>query len=278
MIVSGLKDADTMETTVDILTSFVSGMGVVMVTIAIVLASYFLARRLLHPGNEGDRTLEVAGNVAVRVATLHSLILGLVYAQELDDYKGVRSNLIDEAVAISDVFNDARRYGGSIVVPVQQGLARYVSVVVDEEWESLAHHKGLSPKAWQEWEGVYNVILDLSPSSDRQRYLSTRMKDRVTAIARYRQLREAPTMSRFSGMFWAPAIIGLVIVSVAFYVYRASRTHLVLLSLFGAYSGVILFFIFAFGNPYANPGRLEPRPFQHLLAGDIGAVMNAKTR
>ena len=261
-----------METTVDFLSSTAIGLCFVLATIAVVLASYFVARLLLHPGNEGDRTLEIAGNVAVRVATLHSLILGLVYAQELDDYKGVRSNLIDEAVAISDVFNDAKRYGGPITVPVQEGLSKYVFIVVNEEWESLADHKGLSPNAWQDWDRVYNVVLDLEPASDRERYLSTRMKDRVSAIARYRQLREAPTTSHFSGLFWAPALIGLVIVSAAFYVYRPSRTHLILLSLFGAYSGVILFFIFAFGNPYANPGKLQPRPFQHLLEGEVGAI------
>ncbi|KQS74514.1 DUF4239 domain-containing protein [Rhizobium sp. Leaf383] len=259
-----------MENTADFVISSVTGLAFVLATIAIVLASYFLARRLLHPGNEGDRTLEVAGNVAVRVATLHSLILGLVYAQELDDYKGVRATLIEETIAISDVFNDVRRYGGAIVTPVQAGLSRYVFVVVNEEWESLADGKGLSPKAWQEWERVYDHVLDLVPTTDRQRYLSTRLKDRVTAIAKYRQLREAPTTSRFSGLFWGPAIIGLIIISSAFYVYRPSRTHLVLFGLFGAYSGVILFFIFAFGNPYANPGKLEPRPFQRLLEGDLG--------
>lgn len=262
-----------MENTVDIASSFVAGLAFVLATVIIVLASYFIARHLLHPGNEGDRTLEVAGNVAVRVATLHSLILGLVYAQELDDYKGVRATLIEETVAISDVFNDARRYGGAFVAPVQAGLSRYVSVVVNEEWASLGGGKGLSPKAWEEWEKVYDHVLDLVPTTDRQRYLSTRLKDRVTAIAKYRQLREAPTTSRFSGLFWAPAIIGLIIISSAFYVYRPSRTHLVLFGLFGAYSGVILFFIFAFGNPYANPGKLEPRPFEHLLKGDLGNVV-----
>ncbi|TDK29913.1 DUF4239 domain-containing protein [Rhizobium deserti] len=266
-----------MDSAADLLSSIAAGVGFVVATVCLVLASYLVARALLHPGNEGDRTLEVAGNVAVRVATLHSLILGLVYAQELDDYKGVRSTLLDEAVAISDVFNDARRYGGEVVVPVQQGLARYVATVVNEEWDSLARHEGLSPKAWQAWEHVYGTLLDLAPATERERYLSGRMKDRVTAIARFRQVREAPTVSRFSGLFWAPAIIGLIIVSAAFYVYRPSRTHLVLLGLFGAYSGVILFFIFAFGNPYANPGKLEPRPFQQLLDGDVGRSIETTT-
>lgn len=262
-----------MEDIADILSSLLSGSGVVLTTIGVVLASYFVARRLLHPGQEGDRTLEVAGNVAVRVATLHSLILGLVYAQELDDYKGVRATLVDEATAISDVFNDAGRYGGAITLPVQQGLARYVAIVIDEEWERLAHRDGLSPRAWDEWNAVYARVLDLAPATERERYLSGHMREKTAMIARYRQLREASSAGRFSGLFWGPAIIGLIIISAAFYVYRPTKTHLVLLSFFGAYSGVILFFIFAFSNPYANPGKLPPRPFERLLNGDVGKVL-----
>ena len=262
-----------MENLADVLSSLLFGSAVVLATVMVVLASYVLARRLLHPGQEGDRTLEVAGNVAVRVATLHSLILGLVYAQELDDYKSVRATLIDEAIAISDVFNDAGRYGGAIALPIREGLARYVAIVVDEEWERLAHREGLSPRAWEEWNAVYARVLDLAPSTERERYLSGHMKEKTAAVARFRQLREAASAGRFSGLFWGPAIIGLIIISAAFYVYRPTKTHLVLLSFFGAYSGVILFFIFAFSNPYANPGKLPPRPFEHLLRGEVGKML-----
>jgi hypothetical protein len=262
-----------MEDLADVLSSLLSGSAVVVATVVLVLGSYFLARRLIHPGQEGDRTLEVAGSVAVRVATLHSLILGLVYAQELDDYKGVRATLVDEAIAISDVFNDAGRYGGAIALPIQQGLARYVVIVVEEEWQRLGHREGLSPRAWEEWNAVYARVLDLAPTTERERYLSGHMKEKTAAIARFRQLREAASAGRFSGLFWGPAIIGLIIISAAFYVYRPTKTHLVLLSFFGAYSGVILFFIFAFSNPYANPGKLPPRPFEHLLSGDVGKML-----
>lgn len=46
-----------------------------------------------------------------------------------------------------------------------------------------------------------------------------------------------------------------------------------LLMTFVSGAGVILFFIFAFGNPYSNPGRLEPRPFQHLLHTNLGEAL-----
>lgn len=253
------------------------GIGFVAAAMGIVFGSYFLARRLLRVGDEVDRTPEAAASIAVRIAALHGLILALVYAQELDDYKGIRNVLMQEATAISDVYHDARRHGGPVVAPVQATLASYLETVVNEEWDMLGRGEGLSAKAWIAWDSVYEMLLDLTPATDRERYLAGRMRDRITAVAGYRQLREATAVGRFSGLFWAPALIGLALLSVPFYVFRPSRNNVVLLSIFALYSGVILFFIYAFANPFAQPGKLQPAPFQHLLRGDIGKSLPGKS-
>ncbi|WP_275783384.1 hypothetical protein [Pararhizobium gei] len=255
--------------------SIITGFVFVAGALAIVLGCYFLARKVLAPGADGDRTHDAAATIAVRIAALHGLILALVYAQELDDYKGIRNNLMEEAVAISDVYNDIGRYGGPSVALIQTGLAKYVLAVVGEEWRRLGHRQGLSPKAWVEWNDVYERLLDLTAETERQRYLGNRMRDRATAIARFRQIREETAAGSFSGLFWAPALTGLALLAVPFYVFRPTRTHVFLLSTFAAYSGVVLFFIFAFSNPFEQPGKLEPIPFENLLRGDLGKSLPA---
>ena len=242
--------------------------------VALVLGSCFLARYLLTSGEERDRTHDVAVAVGSRIVTLHGLILALVYAQELGDYKDVRGVIVDESVAVADVYNDARRYGGDAATDIQRGLARYLDAVVRLEWDMLGRKEGLSPDAWRAWEDVNERVLDLAPTNDRQRTLSARMRDRMAAIAKAHSMRGATASSGFSGIFWAPALIGLALVAVPFCVYRPTRSHIALLSVFGFYSGVILFFIYAFSNPFAPPGKLDPRPFQHLLEGDIGKSLN----
>ncbi|GGE03558.1 hypothetical protein GCM10011390_23090 [Aureimonas endophytica] len=254
----------------DFVISLAIGIVFTTVSIALVLGVYFASRAAFGSPQEGDRTHEAAINVATGIAALHGLILALVYAQELDDYKGIRSDLSKEAIAISDVFNDMRRYGGSDVAAVQQGLADYIATVVDGEWASLGRGEGLSTRGWLQWNGVYERILDLEPITERQRFLAERMRERIAVVAELRQTREATATGRFSSLFWGPAIIGLVLLSVPLYVYRPNRTYLMLFALFGAYSGVILFFIYGFANPFSNPGKLEPKPFLHLLEGDIG--------
>lgn len=254
----------------EFLLSAVLGACFVVVSVSIVLGVYLGMRRLFNPGAEGDRTHEAANTMAVRIAALHGLILGLVYAQELDDYKGVRTALTEEAVAVADIYNDARRYAGIETAAIQASLAGYLRAVVDEEWDLLGRERRLSPDAWRHWEATYGSLLNLVPVDDRQRFLADRMRHRVTDIARLRQMREATAAGGFSSMFWAPAVAGIVLLSMLFFVYRNSRTNMLLMGLFGAYSGVILFFIYAFANPFEPPGRLDPVPFQRLLEGEIG--------
>lgn len=239
-------------------------------SVCLVLGFYFLARSLLLPDEPGDRTHDVAVAVGTRIVTLHGLILALVYAQELGDYKDIRGVVTDEATAVADVFNDARRYGGDATTEIQRGLARYLDLVVREEWGALGRREGLSSDAWRTWDTVNERVLNLAPANDRERALASRMRDRMSSISKARSTRGATASSGFSGIFWAPALIGLALVAVPFYVYRPTRSHIALLSVFGFYSGVILFFIYAFSNPFAPPGRLEPEPFTHLLAGEIG--------
>ncbi|WP_099864582.1 bestrophin-like domain [Pararhizobium haloflavum] len=258
--------------------SAVVGLLFATLAVALVLGSYSIARHFLHSGDAADRTHDVVGAVATRIAALHGLMLALVYAQELDDYKGIRNLLTEESVAVSDVYNDIRRYGGEAVDVVQGDLARYLDVVVDEEWDMLGRREGLSPTAWGLWQGVYEALLDLTPETDRQSFLAGRMRDRITQVARYRQMRDATAIGGFGSMFWAPALIGISLLSVSLYVYRPTRSHLVLMSIFGAYSGVILFFIYAFANPFEQPGRLEPEAFQQLLKGEIGTRLEEPVR
>lgn len=243
-------------------------------TITLVIVPYFIARRLLSFDVDTDRTFDVAGSVAFRIAALHGLILALVYAQELVDYQSMRSVLTEEAVAVADVYYDSARYGGPITQAVQREMANYTATVVDEEWDQLGARAGLSAAAGRYWNNAYAKLLDLAPQSSREKFLADRMLKRVTDIARFRQLRQSTAMDGFSYVFWVPAFFGIPLVAATFFVFPPTRAHIVLLGLLGTYSGVILFFILAFANPFSAPGRLDPEPFRYLLKGEMGRMVD----
>lgn len=236
---------------------FISG------TALLVLACYFLMRRLAEEPAHAQ-TKDLANSVMIRISALHGLILALVFAQEMGEYQQLKVESAAETNALADIYFDAGRYGpldpGMVGTPVRE----YVRIVIDEEWDSLGASGRLAPKAWGQWDTIYNVILNLAPANDRQKSLRDHMLASVHTIAETRVKREHHARNSLSVMFWFAAISGVVFTGLAFYPYTPRRSNLALLALLGAFTGIILFFIYAFSNPFKEPGSLEPSGYQHL--------------
>ena len=92
------------------------------------------------------------------------------------------------------------------------------------------------------------------------------MLSRVHLISETRDKRENHAAGRVSGMFWFAAVAGVAFIALAYYPHPPERYSLILLGIFGAYTGVIVFFIHAFANPFAEPGALDPGAFLRLLS------------
>ncbi|MEN9062076.1 MULTISPECIES: hypothetical protein [Ponticoccus] len=249
--------------TVAIALTFVGG------TLLLAWVVYFAMRRIA-----GDRTTDetqtLAGSVIIRVASLHGLILALVFAQELVDYHDLQDNLVQEATAIADIYNDIWRYDPRVADAVQADLRRYTHTVIEDEWQALARDQRLSGEGWALRESIYLAVLDLEPATARQQSLRSHMVTQVQQIATLRQARENTALHAVSPLFWVAAVAGVVLVTVPYFTYAPSGLHLMLLSVYGTFSGLVMFTIFAFADPFRSPGALEPAPFERLLETEIG--------
>jgi hypothetical protein len=254
--------------------TFIIGAAFVLGTIAIAWAFYF-GMRLALAQRVADDTRELAGSVIFRVSAMHGLILALVFAQELETYKDLRSSLVEEATAIADIYNDIRRYGGPQVVPVQDALSRYAHVAAGEEWLVLAREDRLLSDAWSLRETVYLLVLDLAPQGTRGETLRDHMLKAIQRIAAIRQSRENMAKNPINPLFWFAAVAGVALVSMPYFVFRPNTVNLLLLSIYGAFTGIVMFIIYALSDPFSSPGLLEPAAMQRLLETEIGAGPNA---
>jgi hypothetical protein len=244
---------------------FELGVGALFVcgTIALTLAAYFLMRFLLV-GDAENAERELANSVIFRISALHGLILALVFAQEMIDYQGLRYETATEANAIADIYFDATRYGDNRNAPIQKALSDYISVVVDKEWQELGATGRLSQDAWARWDIAYAAILDLVPTNKRQESLRSHMLDRIYLISDNRTKRESTVADSMSAIFWFAALSGVFFIALAYYSYPPKGRSVLLITMFGGYTGIILFLIYAFSNPYSPPAALSPGPLLRL--------------
>ncbi|MFT3988418.1 hypothetical protein [Aestuariivirga sp.] len=246
------------------LISLLLGIGFIAGTILLMLGVYWVTRRAAGESHD-SHTRDLAGSVMTRVATLHGLILALVFAQEMVGYVQVRSISINEADAVADVYYDAGRYGGNSAKTIQDALYSYASLAVSPEWQQLGATGDLSQEAWNAWDKAYDQVLDLAPASPREASLRDHMLQQIHQISTARVARGNQDDESISGLFWLAAIAGVVFIAIAYHSYPPTRHNLAFIAILGAYTGIILFFIYAFSNPFSEPGALKPHAFEKLL-------------
>lgn len=249
-----------------ILPSVISAAVVVLAFCALALAPYFLARKILASRID-EHTKDLAGSVMFRVGALHSLILALVFAQELANFNDTRRTMTREAALVGDIFYDLKRYDDATTKSAQANLAQYANIVITREWDGLGKTGRLDEAAWDEWKGAYLAILDLVPASGRQEALKDIMIQNVRELSSLRLNREAAALVGTDKLFLLAAIAGVLIMSIAYFPFPPTLANLTLLLLFGVYTGLIMYFIIAFGDPFSGPAYIEPVRFQRLYEG-----------
>jgi hypothetical protein len=88
---------------------WLSAATVIILVVLLVVGPYGLTRALLRSRADTD-TETLAGSVIFRIASLHGLILALVFAQEQVNYIQIRNASVNEASSLADIFFDFERY------------------------------------------------------------------------------------------------------------------------------------------------------------------------
>ena len=249
----------------------VSAFLFILLIVAISLISFY-AMRWAFGDSKDQETRDLAGSVLFRIASLHGLVLALVFAQELENVRAVDLTTAHEASMLGDVFYDLERYDADLTTPIRISLARYARAVVEEEWQMLADSRQLSPAAWAEWEAAYEALLSLSPETDRQERLLNIMLDDIRGLSELREERENAALAQTSTLFIVAALAGILMISAAYFTWAPTRINLALIGGFSAYTGLIIYFVVAFSNPYLAPGNSEPNGFERFLNEDVRAL------
>lgn len=91
------------------------------------------------------------------------------------------------------------------------------------------------------------------------------MLDRIHLVSETRVKRENHADNAISRMFWFAALAGVVLIALAYFPYPVVRHNIALIAMFGAFTGLVLFFIYAFSNPFSPPGEIGPEPYLRLI-------------
>ncbi|WP_414471429.1 hypothetical protein [Microvirga sp. M2] len=213
---------------------------------------------------------EVTETVAVRIGTIHGLILALVFADAQSTHTNLQQEVSKEIATIEHVALQLDQWDGPEKIELRSRLAAYVEAVLQHEWRADARPQG-SKEAGRAYSDLDVSILNLKADTLQEQSLRNRMIMNMDNLQDHRKARLALLHRGLPGLFWWMAMVGFGIIAAFFLVFPASPTHIAILSVYGAYTGLALYFILALSHPYAGPATIDTTPYEAVLDEELEA-------
>ena len=220
---------------------------------AVILAGAFLgilARRKLPDHHLSGDTRDVVRQGTALIATLASLVLGLLIASANARYETESSQIVQLTANIILVDGALEQYGPE-AESVRGMLRRQVGAIADRIWSEDASKPF---QADSQGLAIYNEVLKLTPKTDAQRFYQTRSMDTLVEFAKTRLLLFANATGSIPRPFLAVLVgwLALIFASISMFAESSART-LTILSIFALAACAAIFLILELSHSFRRP-------------------------
>jgi Protein of unknown function (DUF4239) len=203
------------------------------------------------------------------VGLLYAILLAFVVVVAWEQFNAAEESTHTEVTRLSNLFRDSEPLAGTDQNRIQNALVVYVQNVIDREYDAMADGESDEPteEAYEAiWNGFYNVRVE-GDGPAASFYDSA--VGRLNELGEARRLRILSSQSTIPLPLWILLVGGgLFTISWLFPFYmRDTRVQTVALGSVGAFTGFVLFLIYALQHPFAGDIAIDPAVYQSLLDG-----------
>ena len=246
----------------------------VLTAVLMALTCYAVVRSLLTAHIADDSEL-LSARLIARLGTLHALILALMFAQEIADYRSIYTLVSKEASAISDVYRALQDYDAQQPGPgaaLRTLIMDYLTDLMRIERTALAEDRP-SYRSWLEHQRINRQLLNLHATNDRQRDLRAQMLADWDKVSEFHLRLRTTAHNEVPHFLWVVMVTGFLVVVFPCYVYKPKLANLATLSVFAGFNGIVMYLIFSISNPFTGPAAIDA-----FILGDLMAFLNDTAR
>lgn len=234
----------------------------ILLFIAFTCTLFFIAHIFLR-GRRPDHTRTFAQQMALRIGTLHALIISLVFGALASNYIDLEKTLDNEAAAVGSVYAALSKIQTSDAEKIRNQLAFYLKEVIDKEWGQVVE----SPLSTSAGQILYATMQDLD---NWQPLLPFENKIKNYCIDMMFKINEM-RISRLYGwyredipiVFWLIAVVGFVLTLFPYLSVELTRFRLILINCYAAMVGITFYGIVMLNNPFLC-GLVAPTPHKMI--------------
>ena len=199
------------------------------------------------------------------VGILVSLMLSLAFSEVVAEWRAVKNAIDREAVAISDLFFTLQLYDAEEAREGQAILIDYSQAIVDDDWPAMARDQfgqqaTALVRAFSEW------VLNLQSNNARQKDLKAYIEKDLDAMSDYRLIRLNHSLGKHP-IYILVIVFGFLVSMACFGAYQPHGPLIILVSLYTAFIGLVLYLVMSLSDPFNGGNIIEPGVFEHLVEG-----------
>ncbi len=225
---------------------------------ALIAMLVHLAAHNLIKNESSEETMDAAKWASVRIGAIHALILALAFSGLRAEQNELQEGIDNEALAIEQLYRGLEGIGTRQAKDIQQNLAKYTRMVIEEEWPSMAAGEPLT-KADLLADTIYRQITELSTSADNSGQVSALLND-INDIENERGQRSFDISEQFGTTFWIIAVVGLLFTCISFLPTPFTILRSSFLGMFAGINGLVFFAILEYSHPFLVYFQLNRPP------------------
>jgi len=208
---------------------------------------------------------EVAGYLLSVIGTLYAVLLGLIVVDGQSKYQQAQLMTETEANAAADMFLISQAFSDPTRRRIQDGIAEYVNVVLDEEWGKEVHRDILTEGSVVPLRKVWQTMASYEPVTNREQACYSTMLSTLGEMADARRYRVVSTRGGTSEILWGVLIAGGICTVLFTYFFGVENAvaHIAMTTLVSLCLSLNVMLVVLFSNPYRGDMRIQPEGFKH---------------
>jgi len=206
---------------------------------------------------------EVAGYLLSIVATLYSVLLGLIVVDTQSKYQEAKSMTQQEADSCLDLFHLSYTVPQPERKKMHDHLREYMRIVVNKEWGSATVDGGFDESASVEFRGLWWTICDYEPNGGKQENSYQNILDEMDDMSDGRRYRLQKARSGVPEIMWGVLIVGGCLTVLFTYLFEVedAKAQVLMTALVALALSLNVLLVALFSNPYKGYMQISSYPF-----------------
>jgi hypothetical protein len=220
----------------------------------------------VRPGFRGAEHTDVKSVYFSMVGVLYAILLAFVVVVAWEQFNAAEHATQTEATRLSNLLRDANAFPEASRRRIQGAIVTYAETVVEDEYDAMGDGRA-SPRATAAYEAIWREYYATDIEEEPAATWFGLSLGRLNELGEARRLRVLASRSTIPAPLWILLIGGGVFTIAWLYPFhmRNVRTQTMAIATLGAFTGFVLFLVYALQHPFSGDVAIDSAVYRDLV-------------